>query len=159
MTRRPSTWKISWFNDRRHPALRDSRAVASFTPDRYVWWAWKRAILNTPNFSFSDAFRSVADALNHGTLFDVVGVLERFEDTCRLLDAVIPLPKQRRYAAAAKRGTITHGSGKYKAAEKAALAVAKTDPEVRSALAWDLRLYDEVVLPLLERQMQSISSL
>jgi len=138
-----------------HPALR-SRAVASFTPDRYVWWAWKRAILSTPKFSFPDAFRSVADALDHGKLFDVVGVLERFEDTCRLLDSVIPLPKERRYAKAASRNAIQHGSAKYKAEEKAALAVAKMDADVRSALAWDLQLYDEVVLPLFERQMLTI---
>ena len=119
------------------------------TADRLAVGAASFAVLREP----CERFDSIYD---HGKLFDVVGVLERFEDTCRLLDSVIPLPKERRYAKAATRNAIQHGSAKYKAEEKATLAVAKMDTDVRSALAWDLRLYDEVVLSLFERQMLTI---
>ena len=83
--------------------------------------------------------------------FDVV---ERFDDTCRLLDAVLPLPSRfRNYSAAAKLATKSHGSERWKEHEVAAREKAKVDPVVRAALAWDLKLYSEVVLPRFDQQM------
>jgi len=154
-----------------HPGLRDV-AVPSPSPalpvqrhfsedSTYVWWAWKRAIASTPGLSVETAFGAVRVALTSGRLFDVVGVVERFADTCRLLDAVLPLPaalkatyEYRGYADAAARLTETHGSTKWKGQEIASRSAASMDPAVRSCLAWDLKLYTEVVLPLFDRQMQ-----
>ena len=147
-----------------HPGLREVAVPSlspSFSEDTYVWWAWKRAIASTPRSSVETAFGAVRVALKSGRLFDVVGVVERFADTCRLLDAVLPLPVAlqatygyRGYADAAARLTNTHKSAKWKDQEIASLSAASMDPAVRSYLAWDLKLYTEEVLPLFDRQMQ-----
>ena len=151
-----------------HPGLRKVAVPSlnsSFEKDKYVWWAWKRAIANTPGFSHKTAFAAVRIALANGRLFDIVGVVERFADTCSLLDTVLPLPgpafqnktgyrTHRTYAAVTAQLTRTHGSQEWKEREIASRSAANTDPAVRSYLAWDLKLYTEVVLPLFDRQLQ-----
>ena len=127
-------------------------AASSMTPDKYVWFAWKRAVVRTN--STAAGFHAASRKLSSGALFDVIGVVERFDDTCRLLDAVLPLPSRfRNYSAAAKLATKSHGSERWKEHEVAAREKAKVDPAVRAALAWDLKLYSEVVLPRFDQQM------
>ena len=134
-----------------HPGLR-GRAASSMTPDNYVWFAWKRAVERTN--STEAGFHAASRKLSSGALFDVIGVVERFDDTCRLLDAVLPLPSRfRNYSAATKLATHSHGSERWKEHEVAAREKAKVDPVVRAALAWDLKLYSEVVLPRFDQQM------
>ena len=67
---------------------------------------------------------------------------------------MLPLPSRfRNYSAAAKLATHSHGSERWKEHEVAAREKAKVDPVVRAALAWDLKLYSEVVLPRFDQQM------
>ena len=67
---------------------------------------------------------------------------------------MLPLPSRfRNYSAAAKLATKSHGSERWKEHEVAAREKAKVDPVVRAALAWDLKLYSEVVLPRFDQQM------
>ena len=48
---------------------------------------------------------------------------------------------------------VRDGSERWKEHEVAAREKAKVDPVVRAALAWDLKLYSEVVLPRFDQQM------
>ena len=50
---------------------------------------------------------------------------------------------------------MSHGSEAYAAQERAALAAARADPIVRAEVVGDLILYNQVVLPLFERQLRS----
>ena len=119
-----------------HPGLR-GRAASSMMPDKYVWFAWKRAVERTN--STEAGFHAASRKLSSGALFDVIGVVERFDDTCRLLDAVLPLPSRfRNYSAATKLATHSHGSERWKDHELASREKAKVDLAVRAALAWDL---------------------
>ena len=101
---------------------------------RPVWLAWKQAIDRLAPSSLSRAFASLRGMLDGGQMFDVVGVVERFEDTCRLLDALLPLPRgepgrpaYRTYLAAATALRVSHHSEDWKRAEEAARTAAIED--------------------------------
>ena len=147
-----------------HPALQPASLSSAPRDTRPVWWAWKQAIDRLAPSSLSRAFASLRGMLDGGQMFDVVGVVDRFEDTCRLLDALLPLPRGEpgrpapayvTYLAAATALRVSHHSEDWKRAEEAARTAAIEDPAVRGPLTWDLRLHGEVVLPLFERQMRA----
>jgi hypothetical protein len=145
-----------------HPALQPAALSSAPRDTRPVWWAWKQVIDRLAPSSLSRAFASLRGMLDGGQMFDVVGVVERFGDTCRLLDALLPLPRgepgrpaYRTYLAAGTALRVSHHSEDWKRAEEAARTAAIADPAVRASLMWDLRLHGEVVLPLFERQVRA----
>ena len=54
------------------------------------------------------ALRATVDRMRSGTLFDVVGIVEEWDDTMALFDALLPLSGGRRWASTA--AAVTHGS-------------------------------------------------
>ena len=86
--------------------------------------------------------------LREGALYDAVGVLERLNATCELFDAAAPLVEPWRDALA--RATEDHGSAAWRELERAELEQAKDDAVVRAAIAGDLELYHDAVVPLFE---------
>ena len=142
-----------------HPRLRGTAATGTaFRPASPVWWAWKRAVGDAENLWTPEgrvAFETTRHVLDDGTLFDTVGLLERFNDTCRLLDRLYPLPPAvaTSYATLASRFANSHGSARYAVEEHSARDAARGDPAVRALVATDLQLYWEVLTPLFERQL------
>ena len=129
-----------------------------------VWYAWKRAVTAAWGMgaALSEArFGAVKAALEGGKLFDYIGVVERFDDTCRLLDTVLPLPpsviaRGDTFRKLASRLSSSHGSQRYKAQELSTLASARQDPAVHASLSVDIQLYETVVLPMFDRQMTAV---
>ena len=157
-----------------HPALRGA-AVDHFSATGLptsrtptwtgvpVWYAWKRAVTIVwgTGAALSQArFGAVKEMLEDGKLFDHIGVVERFDDTCRLLDTVLPLPpsvtaRGDTFRKLASRLSSSHGSQKYKAQELKTLAAARQDSAVQASLSVDIQLYDTVVLPMFDRHLKA----
>ena len=126
-----------------------------FRNRRSVWRANRRALAGGDDPATA-AGRANLDAaialLRAGTLYDAVGVLERWDETCALFDAAAPLVEP--WCEALANHTVDHGSAKWKELELAELARARDDADVRAAIAGDLELYNDAVLPLFE-EMQA----
>ncbi|KAH8064203.1 hypothetical protein JL721_8346 [Aureococcus anophagefferens] len=88
-----------------------------------------------------------------GDLFDVVVVVERWEDSMALLDCRVPL-RDGTWADLAGAHLNTHGSEQHGDRAAAALAVARADPAVAAEIAADTAIYS-AALALFERMRAS----
>lgn len=102
--------------------------------------------------------RLLATNRGHNSLYDVYGVVERWNETMKLFDDKMPLewPNTWRYVTATHMG-IDHGSASYKEEEDKVLEEALNDADVKEALAGDLYLYNKVIAPMFDRQLQELS--
>ena len=86
------------------------------------------------------ALRATVDRMRSGALFDVVGIVEEWDGTMALFDALLPLSGGRRWASAA--AAVTHGSGRWAAEERSTLAAARESAAVAQWLRADTQLYE-----------------
>ena len=86
------------------------------------------------------ALRATVDRMRSGALFDVVGIVEEWDGTMALFDALLPLSSGRRWASAA--AAVTHGSGRWAAEERSTLAAARESAAVAQWLRADTQLYE-----------------
>merc|ERR1712187_460934 len=86
-------------------------------------------------------------------LYDIYGVVEMWNETMAMLDESFPLDGQSWVISG--NGPVTdHGSSAYKEEEVRALDKARKDPEVLAALAADIELYNDVIVPLFQKKVQ-----
>ncbi|KAH8052909.1 hypothetical protein JL720_14845 [Aureococcus anophagefferens] len=119
-----------------------------------VWQRWRAALGggDDPRTEAGAAnLRRVVAAL--GDLFDVVVVVERWEDSMALLDCRVPL-RDGTWADLAGAHLNTHGSEQHGDRAAAALAVARADPAVAEEIAADTAIYS-AALALFERMRAS----
>ena len=119
-----------------------------------VWQRWRAALGggDDPRTAAGAAnLRRVVAAL--GDLFDVVVVVERWEDSMALLDCRVPL-RDGTWADLAGAHLNTHGSEQHGDRAAAALAVARADPAVAAEIAADTAIYS-AALALFERMRAS----
>lgn len=86
-------------------------------------------------------------------LYDIYGVVEMWNETMTMLDESFPLDGQSWLISG--NGRVTdHGSSDYKREELNALDKARKDPEVLAALAADIELYNDVIVPLFLKKVK-----
>ncbi|KAH8063470.1 hypothetical protein JL722_2640 [Aureococcus anophagefferens] len=135
----------------RGAAARHARAAPGRRPK--VWQRWRAAL------GGGDDPRTEAGAANlrrrrrAGDLFDVVVVVERWEDSMALLDCRVPL-RDGTWADLAGAHLNTHGSEQHGDRAAAALSVARADPAVAEEIAADTAIYS-AALALFERMRAS----
>ena len=119
-----------------------------------VWWVWRRHLQggDDPTTAAGAAnFAALRRELPH--MFDLIGVVERWDELCALLNQLLPVPGFD-FAAAATRIDGSHGSAAWKAQQVAALVEARAEPAVRRHIEADIALYEGSVLPLFDRQLR-----
>ncbi len=155
-----------------------------------LWWVWRQQLRGADDPTTTDGQRHLVhvqrrligttlplargaaagaatdgDARATGRLYDVVGVVERWHETCALLDAALPFPPGVLNAANQTRSSFAfesaehrerHGSGRWARDEHAALDAARHDPSVRALLAADLEIFEHAVLPVFEQQLRML---
>lgn len=75
-----------------------------------------------------------------GTLFDFIGLVERFDDSLALLDKLLPL-KTSTWAGEATKLTETHGSERWKGERQTELVKIRRDRALQGYMAADTALY------------------
>jgi hypothetical protein len=144
-----------------HPSLRQMISSEKIPKSDIVWWSWKRLVGHDVEYLANEVGRAAFDALRQmiveGRMFDVVGLVERFEDTCRLLDKHMPLPLLgQSYLDLAHNLTDSHGSTRWKTKEPMVEKVshAEQDPIVQAFVSTDLIVYEAAVARF-EHQLHS----
>jgi hypothetical protein len=145
------------------PLLREvlPAPLPAWAPRDAAWLHLKRHLngsddVATPRGKAS--LERVAAVLRGGQLYDVLLVVERtrFNQSCALLDAALPLQPEVRpsaWCALLSKHTVTHASERYKEQEHELMASAKQDAVVQKAIAGDVRLWKETVLPLFDKRV------
>ena len=108
-------------------------------------WMAQRALFGANDDGVStaagrSALRATVDRMRSGALFDVVGIVEEWDGTMALFDALLPLSGGRRWASAA--AAVTHCSGRWAAEERSTLAAARESAAVAQWLRADTQLYE-----------------
>lgn len=103
-------------------------------------------------------FQAVKDHLlgrnNAAPLYDVYGVMEMWNETMAAFDHVMPLESPHTWVHAAAQAHSFHGSEEWHDEEKAMLEEARQDPYVLAALAGDIQLYNDVVVPQFKKYLR-----
>ena len=162
-----------------HPELRPASATLSLSALQAdnitvwadpLWWVWRQRLQGADDPSTADGarhlqrVRSRLSADDDSRLYDVIGIVERWADTCRLLDAMLPWPasvwnadnRSSSCAYESHEHREAHGSSRWASAERTARAAAEHDPAVRRLLAADLAIYESMALPAFERQLRRL---
>ena len=84
--------------------------------------------------------RRAREMLAGGKLYDVFAIVERWQESCELLDAVLPLHNVT-WSTLLQKHRETHGSKSYKRQELAALKLARANGRIAELLRADIELY------------------
>lgn len=150
-----------------HPRVLTKNRNISFWRDP-VWWVWRQQLAGGDEPHTRDGAANLKrvqrrlSADDGSQLYDVMGVVERWADTCEILDAVLPFPQSvlnanntvSSCAFESAEHRDSHGSERWWRDEKEARTKARLDAEVRRLLAADITIYQEAVLPVFERALQ-----
>lgn len=90
---------------------------------------------------------AVEKSLLDGSLYDVYGLVEEWNATMCLFDRWIPLANDKPWTDASAKSHASHGSEKYQGEEASLLAEAKKNVKIRQALAGDIHIYEQIILP------------
>lgn len=106
---------------------------------------------------------AVAERLSaeNGTepLYNVYGVLERWDETMAMFDAWMPLEHNYHWArqVANHPNALSHGSDAWKEENDQLVEEATHNKRINKALAGDLYLYNEVILPMFDRKLRELN--
>ena len=82
-------------------------------------------------------------------------MVERWADTCALLDVHLPFPAGRTWADELAQQTKTHNSSLWASEERLVAAEGRNNSVVLTLLTADYRVYRELALPRFEAQLKS----
>jgi hypothetical protein len=165
-----------WFPELR--ALAESRA--DYKPETRCedkawqdpWVAYKEQLNGGDDprtLSGAANFREVKKRLSSGKLYDVYGVLEKYNETMALFDEHLPFESTSwMYENLVHGMHALHGSAGrdgngnkdesvgWKADEENDIEHARTDPLILAELAADIELYKDVILPMFEKSTEHL---
>jgi len=129
----------------------------SQNPQDHAWYIWKTA-LGEGQMLESEAgkrnMRLVTKFLRGDgvpPLYDAVGVTTQWAKSMQLFDRTAPL--HAKWEELSKHHHTTHNSGLWKEEEENELQVARENTHVLQAIAADLKIYNEIVAPLLDNMI------
>lgn len=131
----PLLWQLAL-----DPAIHErlaGRPLASLPKYADIWEFQKSAYRGALGDQVATVTRDIAERVARGTMFDIVGVMERWEESMRLFDTLLPLSGNRTWTDEGTRRRADHGSESYKATEHEELRQAKNDTVLLQTLATD----------------------
>lgn len=133
--------------------------------DDAVWYVHRLAMNGADDprtAAGAAALRKVVSRLKttgKASMFDAVGVFERWDDSMRLFDLVIPFQEaSMTWRSQTSEHKNSHGSEVWGGDKEAVLRSARESRAVRDALAADLQLYNEVMLPQFESTVSGLAA-
>ena len=160
-----------------HPSLAPTAILRANRPlplkrsmEHEVWEQWKHVLGNTESPLTSSGQANLQDAAAllrgeassttagsaPGGVYDVIGMLDQWEITCAIFDAVVPLRATSWLAATTGDNLMNRNQQLQYSQGHDLVSQAKVNPDIKRLLAADLYLYHDVAVPIFDSQKRLI---
>jgi hypothetical protein len=136
-------------------ALCQVRGNESYQGDNF-WYKWKIALGEGQDLKSAAGQRNMQLLKQHllgsdgvQPFYDAVGITTQWENSMKLFDKVAPLHAS--WKPLSDKYHETHGSGEWVSEERSTLERAMTNQHVLKALEADLKIYNDIVIPLFKQ--------